>query len=234
MAYPTDFDSMVAYVGFLMQDSSLFEQSISGDRRGEQINAVAKFLWSERAPQIDFVTYDDALFTFAENAKVANEATQDSVDDVLAVYLTAADTDEIGTPLERLELHEIMQKYADDSSTSNTTTHWAVSRSTSGLTGATAQPFQLWIYPPAGDGVSLACAIRRRLPVLDATVTVDFTREEVAFICRTAAWVCAHLAGRAPEWCDRIVAALPAGQEMMARKYKSLLKPTARMAEEPV
>lgn len=232
MAYPTDLNSMTDFVSLLMQDTSLVEPALSSAQKIDQINAAAKFVWSEKAPHIEFVPYDNGFFTFGADAKVSVAGDQ-NIDDILACYQGASAQSIFGTPLERIELHDMLNLHGASPASSATLQYYAVQRTYS-TTNAQANKFSLWIYPPSDGTASVAVAVRRLLDEITGVSTLYFTPEEIGAICRLAAWACSTQVGRDTGWSDAILQPLPDEQSMLARKYKSIVKPTRRRGEEPL
>ena len=233
MAFPTDFDSMVTYMGVLMQDTSAFAPALTVGQKEDLVNAALKAWSSDINPRIETVSGLSLGIDLSSAGAGRVLTSVTNISDILAAYSTASALADTGTPMERIELHEMIALQAEDTTQSDTITHWAYQKAYT-TTAANVNKIMFYVHPFSDGTALVGLAIRRSVATLSGSQVPNLSPEEVDYVCRMAAWDGARLAGRSPEFRDAIVAPIPEKAQVYLRKYKNILRPTKRFEEEPV
>lgn len=228
MAFPTNLGTMRSYMASLYSEDSSFP-ALTTAQKNDLINEMMVNWISEQNPSLQMVTGLSRGFNFI-TAGTGRANSNTHIQEILACHATAWNSGAVtGTPMERIELHEMIALQNSDLSQSSTPTKWATNR----VYGA--KRTRLWIHPFSDGTAGVAITIRDAIALLTSDLHIPpVSPEEIDYICRMAAFEGARLAGRSAELMESIIAPVPGRAEVIARKTKPLTKPTMRLQEEPV
>jgi len=161
--------------------------------------------------------------------------------DILHV-MQVGDGEIYGTPLERVEVDEILRLISDDvdpdtgspvtASKSATLEKWAVRRYEKAITPGTAQ---ILVHPIPNTDVYVSAIVRLWPTALSAdTDVLPLASDEARVVCRMTAMEVARLNGREPDYIQRMGAFLPDRAQKIMSRRKTLMLPKKREMEEVV
>lgn len=233
MAFPTDFTSMLAYMNLLMQDTSSVSSALTASEKTDLLNSAIKVWSAEINPRILTQSGTGVGLDWTSAGTGRSQTTSTNIAEILQVFSTSSSNADIGTLMERIELHEMLALQASDTSQSSTPTKWALQRVDTTI-GAQVNTWKVFIHPLSDGTAFVALAIRLNPATMTGSELPNLSDEEKDYVCRLAAWDGARLAGRSPEFRDAIIAPIPEKAKVFLRKYKGIIRPTKRLEEEPV